>query len=384
MDGDAAEVPYQTGVLPCIGHDEFRVVFLLPSNLEVEDLKDLKPQTLTDCILSSPRVVSLETRFSLALQLAEAVCKIHLAGLAHRSIRSSLILFPRPGQESNADDPRRAPPSRNPNGEPPTGIVRRLTRRLTSKKDKEVPEVPDKAPKRTPSMTSMKKGNSSARKRVRSMVGLRRRVSGEDHDLDLSDKTTDDQGILAGTSILTPRSGKIPPGFGSLYLTGWSRANHCGRSHNPRTPRRSRDIYMHHTLQKKTAFYMGHDIYSLGVCLVEIGMWDVFSYKDASTRREEYGPLASLADVQSRGVDLETVKQRIGDLASKELPAAMGKGFAELVKSCLTCLDLGGPWGGIGHEKLPERFRNDVLLPLRSIVAGFRSWRLETTGSGPQ
>lgn len=136
-------MPYQTGVLPCIGHDEFRVVFLLPSNLEVEDLKDLKPQTLTDCILSSPRVVSLETRFSLALQLAEAVYKIHLAGLAHRSIRSSLILFVRPGQESNADDPRRAPPSRNPNGEPLTGIVRRLTRRLTSKKDKEVlPEVP--------------------------------------------------------------------------------------------------------------------------------------------------------------------------------------------------------------------------------------------------
>jgi len=40
--------------------------------------------------------VSLETRFSLALQLAEAVFKLHSAGLAHRSIRSKLILFLKP------------------------------------------------------------------------------------------------------------------------------------------------------------------------------------------------------------------------------------------------------------------------------------------------
>lgn len=394
-DGNAAEVPYRTGVLPCIGHDEFRVVFLLPSNLE-KMLKDLEPQTLTECIMSSPRVVvSLETRFSLALQLAEAVYNIHLAGLAHRSIRSSLILFLRPGQETNAGDLRRAPPSqpqsRNPNEEPPTGALRRLSRRLTGKKDKEASKVADKAPKRTPSMTSMAKGEKPRPlERVRSMIRLRRGASGGDNDVDRTDKATDDQGqhggnfSPSGDSKITPRPGKIPPGFGSLYLTGWSRSNQCGRIQSPPTPRRTRDIYMHHTLQEKTAFYMGHDIYSLGVCLVEIGMWGVFAYKDKSTRREEFGPLASLADVQSSGVDLETVKNRIGDFASRELPAAMGEGFAELVKTCLTCLDAGGAWGGVGPDKFCERFRKDVLLPLRSIVAGFSSWHSETTASGMQ
>ena len=119
---------------------------------------------------------------------------------------------------------------------------------------------------------------------------------------------------------------------------------------------------------------MGHDIYSLGVCLVEVGMWDLFVHKEAPTQSATtYGQLASRADVQSSGVDLETVKKRIVDLASKELPATMGEGYAKLVNTCLTCLDPSGPWKGVGHENYRERFRNDVLLPLRSIVAGFSS-----------
>lgn len=391
VSSNAAEVPHQTGVLPCIGYDEFRVVFLLPSNLEA-DFKEFSPQTLRDCIMNTVRV-SLETRFSLALQLAEAVFKIHLAGLAHRSIRSNFILFLKPKKETNAggtgaargdDAPRPAAPFRNHDENPRPGITNRFTRVFTSKEDR---PTPGKPLRRNPSMTSMRKDKANLFKR---MLG---KGASEGKDLDLLDKATADQaqGVSPssrasrplGASATTPRCGKIPPGFGSLYLTSWTSAHHTGFNHNPRSEKRSRDIYMHPALRSKTAFYMGHDIYSLGVCLVEVGMWDLFVRKESS-QNAKYGHLASLADVQGSGVGLEMVKNRIEDLASRELPGAMGEGYAALVNTCLTCLDPDGPWKDVGHENYRERFRNDVLLPLRSIVAGFSSWRLETTASGTQ
>lgn len=390
VDSNAAEVPYQTGVLPCIGYNEFRVAFLLPSNLEA-DFKELSLQTLRDCIINNTTRVSVETRLSLALQLVEAVFKIHLAGLAHRSIRSNFILFLKPKKETDAggtaatrggDAPRPAAPSRNHDENPRPGITERFTRVFTSKEDK---PTPGKPLRRNPSMTSMRKDKANLFKR---MLG---KGTSEGKDLDLLDKATADQaqGVSPSSralrppsnSAMTPRCGKIPPGFGSLYLTSWTSSHHTGSNHDPRTEKRSRDIYMHPALRSKTAFYMGHDIYSLGVCLVEVGMWDLFVRKESS-QNAKYGRLASLADVQGSGVGLETVKKRIEDYARRELPGAMGEGYASLVNKCLTCLDSDGPWKGEGHENYRERFRNEILLPLRSIVAGFSSWRSETTASG--
>jgi len=271
----SGNAPYQTGVLPCIGYAEYRVVFLLPSNLEA-DLKDFKPQTLRDCIMTNTRA-SLETRFSLALQLAEAVFKLHLAGLAHRSIRSNLILFLRPKQETSneakEDAPRGAPASRNPEEEPPAGLARRLTRRFTSKKDK---PAPGKSLRRNPSLTSMK-DKLNVLHRIGARLG---RGASEDRDLDLLDKATADQEQGAtpssrsrrplSNSVVTPRSGKIPPGFGSLYLTGWTSAHHAGSNHNPRTLKRARDIYMHPALRKKTASWRGGNDSGVERCVVVV------------------------------------------------------------------------------------------------------------------
>ncbi|OBT69031.1 hypothetical protein VE03_01303 [Pseudogymnoascus sp. 23342-1-I1] len=67
--------------------ESYRVLFLLPENAERN-----QQQTLRDLICSST-IVPLETRFSFALQLAEALLKIHLAGLMHCEIRSDNIIF---------------------------------------------------------------------------------------------------------------------------------------------------------------------------------------------------------------------------------------------------------------------------------------------------
>ena len=85
------ENPLQTRVLPCISYQNHRVMFLLPKNAE-------KRQTLRQFMLDSnkrePKVTApLEARFALSLQLAEAVIKVHLAGLTHGAIRSEISFF---------------------------------------------------------------------------------------------------------------------------------------------------------------------------------------------------------------------------------------------------------------------------------------------------
>lgn len=89
-------------------------------------------------------------------------------------------------------------------------------------------------------------------------------------------------------------------------------------------------------------YIMQHDIYSLGVCLLEIGLWTPFVEYTPAER-----PTGSqLYNFQSTGYDEiiqspETVKSRLLDLAIVELPGKMGTKYAAVVESCLTCLDLG-------------------------------------------
>lgn len=106
-----------------------------------------------------------------------------------------------------------------------------------------------------------------------------------------------------------------------------------------------RNIYRHPSRQGINPlenYTMHHDIYSLGVCLLEIGLWESFVSYDAQNRRTATPSL--LLPSQSGLGEFTQSFQTLGkdyllSLARSELPWRMGDRYLEVVETCLTCLD---------------------------------------------
>ena len=103
-----------------------------------------------------------------------------------------------------------------------------------------------------------------------------------------------------------------------------------------------KNLYRHplrQGLYPKDIYTMQHDIYSLGVCLLEIGLWDSFlSYPESAT-----APLPAAA----LGITLDDpefkqparMKEYLIAVAKRDLPKRMGDRYEKIVINCLTCLD---------------------------------------------
>ena len=103
-----------------------------------------------------------------------------------------------------------------------------------------------------------------------------------------------------------------------------------------------KNLYRHPHRQGITlqvSYIMQHDIYSLGVCLLEIGLWSSFV---------EYLSISDPVMSQRYSFDFETrddatrselVKAKLLDLTRTELPEKMGTKYSRIVETCLTCLD---------------------------------------------
>ena len=114
-----------------------------------------------------------------------------------------------------------------------------------------------------------------------------------------------------------------------------------------------RNLYRHphrQGLHLEESYVMQHDIYSLGVILLEIGLRTSFlDFHD----NQDYSPSESCANLLLESHiqghtshEIETspryafgVKENLIQLAESELPASMGPKFTQVVISCLTCLD---------------------------------------------
>ncbi|KAL7762916.1 hypothetical protein ACKLNR_006274 [Fusarium oxysporum f. sp. zingiberi] len=94
-------------------------------------------------------------------------------------------------------------------------------------------------------------------------------------------------------------------------------------------------VYQHPSRMgsQKVKFIMQHDIYSLGVCLLEIGLWhSLVDYQDGeATLRDIHGPLKNLGP--------EAIKDRLILMGRTQLRATMGDIYSRVVETCLTCLD---------------------------------------------
>ncbi len=102
------------------------------------------------------------------------------------------------------------------------------------------------------------------------------------------------------------------------------------------------DLYRHperQGSQPEKYFVMQHDIYSLGVVLLEIGLRIPFvTPSDGNTALAPHQELDLHLDKDEPG-RAKRLKKTFTDLATQRLPAKMGQIYTDVVLSCLNCLD---------------------------------------------
>lgn len=108
---------------------------------------------------------------------------------------------------------------------------------------------------------------------------------------------------------------------------------------------------------------MQHDIYSLGVCLLEIGLWRSFVEYSPNQNPTGSQTYDLCAESTKNPGHPELVKSYLLSLATTELPGKMGTKYARIVESCLTCLDLGNE--DFGEES--ELHEDGVIVAVRYI-----------------
>jgi hypothetical protein len=147
-----------------------------------------------------------------------------------------------------------------------------------------------------------------------------------------------------------------------------------------------RDLYRHPSRQGDSPaqrYGMEHDIYSLGVCLLEIGLWESFiGYR--APQEPQAGPSYDRFLDWLNGQNLKDsynksfyLKDYFEEQAKTSLPQRAGDRYANIVVKCLTCLDGkdGDETGDVDEtdSKDPSiaagvKFIQDILLRVDELV----------------
>jgi hypothetical protein len=131
-----------------------------------------------------------------------------------------------------------------------------------------------------------------------------------------------------------------------------------------------KNLYRHprrQGLYPEEQYTMQHDIYSVGVCLLEIGLWSSFvSYSEdqGSSSPGSELPISDLIGAKDQRKAAAGVKAILVEMARSRLPMLMGKIYTDIVVSCLTCLDKNNE--GFGDEREFED-EDGVLVGVRYI-----------------
>lgn len=102
------------------------------------------------------------------------------------------------------------------------------------------------------------------------------------------------------------------------------------------------NIYRHPNRQGEIPvddYIMQHDIYSLGVCLLELGLFGSFVVYDENCMPSCTSTLFGLSTDALRSAEPIDVKEHLISLAQVELLKRMGTKYTNIVVTCLTCLD---------------------------------------------
>ncbi|KAI0378675.1 hypothetical protein F5Y04DRAFT_290845 [Hypomontagnella monticulosa] len=314
-----------------------KLIFMVPDYIR-------DPQTLRNCISRTEVVdISLNDRFRLAYQLSRAVLHIHAAGLAHRDLRSDtiLVLKKAPGEAV---------------GQSMGNMVQR---------GREIERTEPPKRKRRPSL----------RRKASSMIREWFGQSAGEVKSDMGEQSRENE--LRNQSDFV---GTIPDGFGSLFVTHWHRVIKQGMPQDRLRTRNddlSTNIYRHPLLRKdnpEQKYSIGFDIYSLGVCLLEIGLWSILVEPSGIVAKRSMVRYLLMKKTGSRhtgyhhqrfsewgGRDLAGLQECLVGVAQKQLKSMMGEAYAKLVTDCLKWLDVnpaarnGGSFGHVAKEYIDFR-----------------------------
>jgi hypothetical protein len=145
----------------------------------------------------------------------------------------------------------------------------------------------------------------------------------------------------------------------------------------------AKNIYRHPQRQGsriQDRYIMQHDIYSLGVCLLEIGLWTSFveyTPNQIPTKSQTYNFCGESPNEYGYP---EVVKSHLLSLATNQLPGIMGTKYARIVESCLTCLDLGNEDFG-DESELQEDGVAVAVRYIEKVYAQNKEENLSTDGS---
>lgn len=133
-----------------------------------------------------------------------------------------------------------------------------------------------------------------------------------------------------------------------------------------------RNLYRHprrQGIRPQDTYVMQHDIYSLGVCLLELGLWRSFvaggigdERGDQALPAAEIEPHLQIKNPRERA---KSIQQSLTKLAQEQLPASMGRRYAEVTLACLTCLD--GPLTNVFGEPDDMKDENGILVGVAFI-----------------
>ncbi|KAK3631483.1 hypothetical protein LTR56_016847 [Elasticomyces elasticus] len=158
--------------------------------------------------------------------------------------------------------------------------------------------------------------------------------------------------------------------LGAFYLIGFEQIRSAdGKTYMRGDDELEKNLYRHPERQgphPEEAYVMQHDIYSLGACLLEIGLWDTFvKYNPKTDIVEAPGLALELSLEELRRKRPNAIKDHLVALAKRKLPQLMGEIYTEVVISCLTCLDEDSL--DYGDEEDAGEKADDVLVGVRFI-----------------
>ena len=103
-----------------------------------------------------------------------------------------------------------------------------------------------------------------------------------------------------------------------------------------------KNIYRHPRRQGQTPqddYIMQHDIYSLGVCLLELGLWESFVVYEGKHAVPSPSALLGFAENGLDSQQPSLIKDHLLSMTRELLPRRMGTIYSKVVETCLTCLD---------------------------------------------
>lgn len=150
--------------------------------------------------------------------------------------------------------------------------------------------------------------------------------------------------------------------LGMTFLVGFSQFRRANQQTNLLGDAAwHRNLYRHPQRQGTDVlnrYVMQHDIYSLGVCLLEIGLWRSFvHYPGLNPNTAPVPPVSSELQISdddfaaTHSTARLRIKDQLAELAKRDLPSRVGDVYTEIVLACLTCLDPGiGMFGNNNQE----------------------------------